>query len=95
MIRTVEFLQRLSMVDDITKYRGIPVSRYFLRPGLKSAPGCTGSQTRHTLICRVSTGSLDLWFTATAHKYIYDFTAILQVNEGVISALPVRPLTFL
>jgi len=47
---------------------------------------CAGSQTRHTLICRVSTGSLGLWFTATARKYIYDFTAILQVNEGAISA---------
>jgi len=46
---------------------------------------CVGSQTRHTLICRVSTGSLGLWFTATACKYIYDFTAIIQVNEGAIS----------
>jgi len=79
------------MVDDVTKYHGIPVSQYFLRPGLK----VRRVADRHTLICRVSTGSLDLWFTATARKYIYDFTAILQVNEGAISTLPVRPLTFL
>ena len=31
IIRTVEFLQRLSTIDDVTKYRGIPVSQYFLR----------------------------------------------------------------
>jgi len=31
MIRTAEFLQKLSTIDDVTKYRGIPVSRYFLR----------------------------------------------------------------
>ena len=31
-----------------------------------------------------SAGSLGLWFTATTPKYIYDFTAILQVNEGAI-----------
>jgi len=31
MIRTVEFLQKLSTIDDVTKYRGILVSRYFLR----------------------------------------------------------------
>ena len=31
MIRTVRFLQKLSTIDDVTKYRGIPVSRYFLR----------------------------------------------------------------
>ena len=28
-IRTVGFLQKLSTTDDVTKYRGIPVSRYF------------------------------------------------------------------
>jgi len=27
--RTVGFLQKLSRIDDVTKYRGIPVSRYF------------------------------------------------------------------
>jgi len=31
MIRTVEFLQNLSTIDVVTKYHGIPVSRYFLR----------------------------------------------------------------
>ena len=31
MFRTVGFLQKLSTIDDVTKYRGIPVSRYFLR----------------------------------------------------------------
>ena len=31
MIRTVGFLQKLSTINDVTKYRGIPVSRYFLR----------------------------------------------------------------
>jgi len=31
MIRTVGFLQKLSTTDDVTKYRGISVSRYFLR----------------------------------------------------------------
>jgi len=31
MIRTVKFLQKLFTTDDVTKYRGIPVSRYFLR----------------------------------------------------------------
>ena len=30
----------------------------------KSAPGRTGSQTRHTLTGRVSTGSIGLWFIA-------------------------------
>jgi len=30
MIRTVGFLQKLPTIDDVTKYRGIPVSRYFL-----------------------------------------------------------------
>jgi len=28
-IRTVGFLQKLSTIDDVTKYHGIPVSRYF------------------------------------------------------------------
>ena len=28
--RTVGFLQKLSTIDDVTKYRGIPVSRYLL-----------------------------------------------------------------
>jgi len=31
MIRTVGFFQKSSTTDDVTKYRGIPVSRYFLR----------------------------------------------------------------
>jgi len=31
MICTVEFLQKLFTADDVTKYRGIPVSRHFLR----------------------------------------------------------------
>jgi len=31
IIRTVGFLQKLFAIDDVTKYRGIPVSRYFLR----------------------------------------------------------------
>jgi len=31
MIRTVGFLQKLSTIDDVAKYGGIPVSRYFLR----------------------------------------------------------------
>ena len=31
MILTVGFLHKLSTIDDVTKYRGIPVSRYFLR----------------------------------------------------------------
>jgi len=30
MISTAKFLQKLSTIDDVTKYRGIPVSRYFL-----------------------------------------------------------------
>ena len=30
MIRTVGFLQKLAAIDDVRKYRGIPVSRYFL-----------------------------------------------------------------
>jgi len=30
MICTVGFLQKLSAIDDVTKYHGIPVSRYFL-----------------------------------------------------------------
>ena len=32
MIRTVGILQKLSTTHDVTKYCGIPVSRYFLRP---------------------------------------------------------------
>jgi len=28
-IRTVEFLQKLSTIDDVMKYRGIPVAQYF------------------------------------------------------------------
>jgi len=31
MIRTVGFLQKLSKIDDVTQYHGIPVSRYFIR----------------------------------------------------------------
>jgi len=31
MIRTVGFLQKLTTIDDVTKYHCIPVSRYFLR----------------------------------------------------------------
>ena len=31
IIRTVGFLQKLSTIDDATKYRGVLVSRYFLR----------------------------------------------------------------
>ena len=31
MIRTVGFLQKLTTIDDVTKYHGIPVSWYFLR----------------------------------------------------------------
>jgi len=30
-IRTVRFLQKSFTIDDVTKCRGIPVSRYFLR----------------------------------------------------------------
>jgi len=30
MIRTVEFSQMLYTIDDVTKYRGILISRYFL-----------------------------------------------------------------
>ena len=30
-VRTVGCLQKLSTIDDVTKYHGIPVSRYFLR----------------------------------------------------------------
>jgi len=31
LIRTVGFLQKLSRTDEVTKYRSIPVSRYFFR----------------------------------------------------------------
>jgi len=31
MIRTVGFLQKLLTINDVTKYRRIPVSRYFSR----------------------------------------------------------------
>jgi len=31
MIRMVGFLHKLSTIDDVTKYRGIPVSRYLFR----------------------------------------------------------------
>jgi len=37
--RTVGFLQKLSTIDDVTKYRGIPVSRYFWDGILSS--GCS------------------------------------------------------
>jgi len=53
--------------------------------GLKCAGSHRVADPAH-FKCWVSTGSLGLWFTATARKYIYDFAAILQVNEGAISA---------
>ena len=31
MIRMLGFLQKLSTIDDVTRYRGMSVSRYFLR----------------------------------------------------------------
>ena len=37
MICTLGFLQKLSTIDDIIKYRDIPVSRYFLDGILSSA----------------------------------------------------------
>jgi len=47
MIHTVRFLQKLSTIDDVTKYRGIPVSRYFLRRYII---------VRYFLIPRIPTG---------------------------------------
>jgi len=35
-IRTVGFLQKLSTIDDVMKYHGIPASRYF-RDGILSS----------------------------------------------------------
>jgi len=67
MIRTVEFSQMLYTIDDVTKYRGILISRYFL--SLDTVYRRTFLNTAHPYTHRNTGTQEGYWTKATRPIY--------------------------